>query len=669
MKRWGILAVLVAVVVSLTMWAGRIVYSGKEVSEVKDYTPWEEAVINTASAIPVHNGDRIKPLSTYAKVLTVRMHGDTSIEIRSEQAGTLKIKPVEVLLDALFRPAFSRATPLFEVNNTEILNNLGMETKSAAGHYSYDDLMPYRQKMIELATGYEQLKKDGNELEIAQSQTLDLARNVRNYEIILTYFNFARAGIVLPKLPGQPEDAKPTYVATSAFMTMTGEIQRVIQQANANGQELPEHLLPVLDQLRNHVNDAKYGPIFLAPNDEELMWTTVGEGLMNVFQGIDPEPGKTIESVRQLEDLYLAHRTEEKSFLAELQKTATSFQDKLTFQQKKNLLREVDYNQKRWFFAATFLCFLPAMIFIVISWLTPTSIFGRIMGWATVIFSSLGLVLSVLGIVQRSLIMDRPPVGNLYDTIIFIGAGVVFIALFTELFTKRKVALGVSPFIGFFLFALAHMYDIESKEDNMEPLIAVLRSNFWLTVHVPVITLGYAAGLAAWLFGIVYTFVRLFKLDQDDPSLRRLITRMTYGSVCFCLLLSLIGTVTGGIWANDSWGRFWGWDPKENGALMIVLWMLFILHARLGGIIKEWGIHLAAIFTGPVVVFSWWHVNLLGVGLHSYGFSDSKADAVNAYYYLNVVLLLIGGITAFIQTGTYKRFLKSPEELTSKAST
>ena len=214
--------------------------------------------------------------------------------------------------------------------------------------------------------------------------------------------------------------------------------------------------------------------------------------------------------------------------------------------------------------------------------------------------------------------------------------------------SRRKLALGLAPFIGFFLLVLSWIYEREEGIDNLEPLIAVLRSNFWLTVHVPTITFGYAAGLAAWLFGAVSIFVRMLGLDKDDLSLRKLISRMTYGSVCFTLLLSLIGTVTGGIWANDSWGRFWGWDPKENGALMIVLWTLFILHARLGGIIKEWGLHLAAVITGPIVVFSWWHVNLLGVGLHSYGFSDSKANAVNLFYLVNAILFLVGLITAAV---------------------
>src|SRR6185436_3236347 len=105
-----------------------------------------------------------------------------------------------------------------------------------------------------------------------------------------------------------------------------------------------------------------------------------------------------------------------------------------------------------------------------------------------------------------------------------------------------------------------------------------------------------------------------------------------YGVTCFGLLFAFVVTVLGGIWANYSWGRFWGWDPKENGAALICLCMLASLHARMGGYIREMGVHLAAIFTGCVVAFSWWGVNLLGVGLHSYGFTSGIWTATYVFW-------------------------------------
>jgi len=178
----------------------------------------------------------------------------------------------------------------------------------------------------------------------------------------------------------------------------------------------------------------------------------------------------------------------------------------------------------------------------------------------------------------------------------------------------------------------------------MDPLIAVLDSNFWLTYHVITITLGYCAGLLSAVLSLVYVLMRGLNLDGEDKDLRRSLTRAVYGMLCFTLFLSLVGTVLGGIWANYSWGRFWGWDPKENGALMIVLWSLAILHARLGGYIREWGLHLSSIFTACVVVFSWWHVNFLGVGLHNYGFTAEKKWMVWIFYAAMGAVMLFGAI-------------------------
>jgi hypothetical protein len=116
---------------------------------------------------------------------------------------------------------------------------------------------------------------------------------------------------------------------------------------------------------------------------------------------------------------------------------------------------------------------------------------------------------------------------------------------------------------------------------------------------------------------------------------------MVYGVVCFGLLFSFTGTVLGGIWANDSWGRFWGWDPKENGALMIVLWNLVILHARMGGFIRDLGIHACAVFGGMIVAFSWWGVNLLGIGLHSYGFTSGIMKTLTIFWSIEAALLFV----------------------------
>ena len=155
----------------------------------------------------------------------------------------------------------------------------------------------------------------------------------------------------------------------------------------------------------------------------------------------------------------------------------------------------------------------------------------------------------------------------------------------------------------------------------MKVLVAVLDTQFWLATHVVCITLGYATTFLAGLFGALFILGGVFT-PALTPTVRKEIARMTYAILCFSISLSFVGTVLGGLWADDSWGRFWGWDPKENGALMIVIWNALVLHARWGAMIKERGLAVLSVGGMIVTAWSWFGVNELGVGLHSYGFTD-----------------------------------------------
>jgi ABC-type transport system involved in cytochrome c biogenesis permease subunit len=175
--------------------------------------------------------------------------------------------------------------------------------------------------------------------------------------------------------------------------------------------------------------------------------------------------------------------------------------------------------------------------------------------------------------------------------------------------------------------------------DTFTVLQAVLDTQFWLATHVTTITLGYATTYLAGLLGIVYVVRGLLtpKLTLDEG---RAINRMIYGTLCFSIFFSFVGTVLGGLWADDSWGRFWGWDPKENGALIIVLWNALVLHARWGGMVKERGMATLAIAGNIFVSWSWWGVNELGAGLHSYGFTAGTVLRLGLFVISQ--LLLIG---------------------------
>jgi len=179
--------------------------------------------------------------------------------------------------------------------------------------------------------------------------------------------------------------------------------------------------------------------------------------------------------------------------------------------------------------------------------------------------------------------------------------------------------------------------------DTMEMMRAVLDTNFWLATHVTTITIGYSATLLAGFMGLVLVLMGVLT-RKLEPELYNKISGMIYGIVAFALLFSFVGTVLGGIWADQSWGRFWGWDPKENGALIIVLWNAIILHARWGGIARKRGIALLAIGGNIVTAWSWFGVNMLGVGLHSYGFTDKAFIGLMSFISVNLLVIMIGFI-------------------------
>jgi hypothetical protein len=137
---------------------------------------------------------------------------------------------------------------------------------------------------------------------------------------------------------------------------------------------------------------------------------------------------------------------------------------------------------------------------------------------------------------------------------------------------------------------------------------------------------------------------------------------MIYGVVCFATLLSFVGTVLGGIWADQSWGRFWGWDPKENGAILIVIWNALVLHARWGGLVKPRGVAVLAVLGNVVTTWSWFGTNQLGVGLHAYGFRNDIAFWVVVS---SLVFLGIAGIGALVPQRAWQSF--SPAAPAAKA--
>jgi ABC-type transport system involved in cytochrome c biogenesis permease subunit len=284
---------------------------------------------------------------------------------------------------------------------------------------------------------------------------------------------------------------------------------------------------------------------------------------------------------------------------------------------------------------------LYVLVFLLacLSWLNVPSLVGR----TAYTLGLLALILHTAGLVYRMVLEGRPPVTNLYSSAVFVGWGAAVLGLLLERLFRNGLGSVTAAGVGFASLLVAH--HLSGDGDTMEMMRAVLDSNFWLATHVVVITMGYSATFLAGFLAIVYILRGVLTRTLNKETARSL-NGMVYGIICFATLFSFVGTVLGGIWADQSWGRFWGWDPKENGALMIVIWNAVILHARWGGYIRQRGLMNMAIFGNIVTSWSWFGTNMLGVGLHSYGFMDKAFVWLVIFILSQLAIIGLGSLPA-----------------------
>lgn len=248
-----------------------------------------------------------------------------------------------------------------------------------------------------------------------------------------------------------------------------------------------------------------------------------------------------------------------------------------------------------------------------------------------------GSIIHGYAIYLRMLIMGRPPVTTLYESVIFVSFIIVILAVALEYFRKDGLGTITGSISGVIFHFIGFSY--ASDGDTLGMLVAVLDSNFWLATHVTTITMGYGASLMAGFVGHLYLIYALGKNNHD--TLKSIFNNL-FGLTLVALFFTLFGTILGGIWADQSWGRFWGWDPKENGALLIVLWQLMMIHMRLSGLAKPAELALGMGLNNIIVALAWFGVNLLQVGLHSYGFDDGVAR--NLFMFIALELIFCFGL-------------------------
>jgi cytochrome c-type biogenesis protein CcsB len=307
----------------------------------------------------------------------------------------------------------------------------------------------------------------------------------------------------------------------------------------------------------------------------------------------------------------------------------------IIYPDEASLQRELLYNHThpfRW----SWIAYLAS--FLVMLTLTRPNKRINASYWIAMVFFALGLFGQIYGFVLRCWIAGRPPVTNMYEVMIWIAFGAAFFALFFELKSRARYFALAASAVGVVSLILADNLPAVLNP-AIQPLVPVLRSNYWLTVHVLTITLGYAAFLLA--MGIGHIVLGYCVLKPSERQKIEELTQFNYRTLQIGVLLLTAGTILGGVWANVSWGRFWGWDPKETWALIALLCYLVVLHGRYSGWLEDFALNVASVVCFQAIIMAAYGVNyVLGKGLHSYGFGVGGEWAVGSY--VAAELLLVG---------------------------
>jgi ABC-type transport system involved in cytochrome c biogenesis permease subunit len=536
--------------------------------------------------IPVLQGGRIKPVDTVARNALLGMRSKQSISAApGSDARVEKLSATAWLLELAFRPEHADATPTFLVDDLQVKGLLHVEDLNER-YYAFKALAPYLDAIQAEASKAEAVPAQGRSA--FQSAVLNLAEKAWLYQRL--------KGTI--ELPGTPLAA-----------------------------ELANPAAPESDQHRQLLHQGSFRPVppmAGAPADE---WRSVGQGLSAVAAG-RREPA--LEAWAKVGE---AWRAQDAAAFNAAVGGLTQHLEAVAPARVRQSAHELVFNRAEPFYLGMVI-FVLALLSVFISWLWQ----GELLRRAAFGFLCAGLLVQSTGLITRIVLQGRPPVTNLYSSAIFVGWAIVVLAVLLEWKYRLGFASLVGGAMGFASLLIAH--NLGTEGDTMEMMRAVLDSNFWLGTHVVTVTIGYAGTFLAGGLAIAWTVHRHLAPGAEDDAARKVIASMTYGVICFALFFSFLGTVLGGIWADQSWGRFWGWDPKENGALLIVLWNAVILHARWGGYARERGTMAMAIFGNVITSLSWFGVNMLGVGLHSYGFMDKAATALGAF--IGSQLLIMG---------------------------
>ena len=560
---------------------------------------------------------RPMPIDTFARLAVYELSGRRGVGREAAR---------DWLARHLLDPSSTRRDPVFLVNHPDTLAALGLPGRGR-GRYSYEELAPGLARLKEAAAAVDAGAQGPRDL--VEAEILRLHDAVSLYEALGRALDFARPD---PELAVESADAARELGPAGAGPFSLLEWSRAREGADPTAPRLSRSAqdAAVFRWLgRGWANPLRVIPAASPDGD----WWSPESALLQGrgAEALALELGRAVEAWRGGDAAGAARSL--RAFNALVARSPS-------VPRAPGL--EILYNGSRPFLVSGLLAFVACLV---------AGVAGRL-GLRRAV-AELPLVLAFAvhsgALALRIVLTGRPPVTSLYTSFLFVAWVMLAVALFagrrradpSRADPSRTDPSRTDPSVrllgslgALLLIWLSSAFSAEG--DQLGVLQAVLDSSFWLSTHVVAITVGYGFSLAAGLLGHAYLISAIAR-PFDETSQRRL-ERLLGLALMLALLFTVLGTMLGGIWADKSWGRFWGWDPKENGALLIVLWIAILQHARLGRMIEARGLAAGSVLLVVVVMFSWIGVNLLGTGLHSYGWTDSGA----------LVALLGGGGEALV---------------------
>ncbi len=558
-----------------------------------------EMDLHAFGKIPIVYQGRTKPIDTLARntllVISNRQTFEEEVTITDSDGKKKEVterRPaIRWFLDLLADREKAMHHKVFRIENLDLLDTLDLERRSGF-RYSLDefiDKIPEVAKQAELAR-----KLEAEQWSVYQRKVLELEKQIGTVDLMLQAFR-------APQI--RPESARQDLI-------------RVLQEQQALA--------------------ARHPPLAIPPQEEDQPWQTFSTAWTQDLIGAqlsDKEPNQALESFSKI--LVAYSKGEAREFNREVEKYRNRLAaDPVADLNVTRVNYEAFFNHFAPFYYAAVL-YVFAFVLAALAWLGFSGPLNRASFW--LIAFTFGV--HTFAMISRIYISGRPPVTNLYSSAVFIGWGCVVLGLILERIYRIGIGNVIASVTGFAALLIAHF--LAGDGDTFTVLQAVLDTQFWLATHVTCITFGYATTYMAGVLGVLYIF-RGMLTPSLTPQVGKELSRMIYGTLCFAIFFSFVGTVLGGLWADDSWGRFWGWDPKENGALIIVLWNALVLHARWDGMVKERGMAVLAVGGNIVTSWSWFGVNELGVGLHSYGFTDGVLKALGIFVLTQLAVIIAG---------------------------